>query len=135
MTVNGSEIFLTIDFRSVDVIELPAELLPAELDLDIPEGYAAYPGISVGGGGEQSGAFNGDECSLACVNETTCVAFDFTYGNDGNGNSVGRCWFHEVATKCDTITDNPISYHMTELPFCTTDDWTTKTAAGTNPSS
>ncbi|ELU12094.1 hypothetical protein CAPTEDRAFT_205694, partial [Capitella teleta] len=88
---------------------------------DIPDGYAAYPGISVGGGGLQSGTFNGDECSLACVNALTCVAFDFAYGDDGNGNVVGQCYFHELGTKCGTIADNPISYHMAELPVCTTD--------------
>ncbi|ELU16276.1 hypothetical protein CAPTEDRAFT_209065 [Capitella teleta] len=129
---------------------------------DIPEGYAAYPAISVAGGSQQSGAFTGEECTLACVNEPTCVAFDYTYGDDGSGNIVGQCYFNELATKCGTIGNNTISYHMAELPVCTTGvlslliggkiqsgglrtadnrlkseakNWASKTAAGTNHSS
>ncbi|ELU14166.1 hypothetical protein CAPTEDRAFT_210067 [Capitella teleta] len=70
---------------------------------DIPEGYAAYPAISIGGAGKQSGAFTGEECSLACVNEPTCVAFNYSYKDDGTGTIVGRCWFHELATKCGAL--------------------------------
>ncbi|ELU11828.1 hypothetical protein CAPTEDRAFT_188636 [Capitella teleta] len=96
----------------------------------VPEGFAAYPGVSVNGGDPLDGAFNWDECLEACNN--TCAAMDYTYvGNP----VVGACYLFDNSTKCNAPRVNQIGYHMTRLEVCTEYPWDNGTFVpkATNP--